>query len=144
MHVFCYSALDAESRKIQLDSCFHRNDSSLFNRMKIYFGHSKNFDYKNELYKPIRESILNEKHEIIFPHETDEFFNSKDRIKNSDLMIAEVSYPATGLGIELGRAEMFGTLVLCVYRKGTKISGSLKVVTKDFIEYSDAGDLVIN
>ena len=110
--------------------------------MKIYFGHSKDFDFKNELYKPIRESVLNNEHEILFPHETDEFFNSKDRIKNCDLMIAEVSYPATGLGIELGWAEMLKTQVLCVSRKGCKISGSLKVVTKDFIEYENAEDLV--
>ena len=110
--------------------------------MKIYFGHSKGFDFKNELYKPIRESELNNKYQILFPHETDEFFNSKERIKNSDLMIAEVTYPATGLGIELGWAEMIGTPVLCVLRKGNKLSGSLKVVTKDFIEYSDPEDLI--
>jgi len=110
--------------------------------MKIYFGHSKGFDFKNELYKPIRGSALNREHEILFPHETDEFFNSKDRIKNCDLMIAEISYPATGLGIELGWAEMLKTPVLCVYRKGHKISGSLKVVTKDFIEYENTEDLV--
>ncbi len=57
-------------------------------------------------------------------------------------MIAEVSYPATSLGIELGWAEMLGTPVLCVSKKGYKISGSLEVVTKDFIEYSDTKDLV--
>jgi len=111
-------------------------------KVKIYFGHSKDFDFKKELYKPIRESILNNEHEILFPHETDEFFNSKDRIKNSDLMIAEVTYPATGLGIELGWAEMLKTPILCVYKKGSKISGSLKVVTKDFIEYENSDDLV--
>ena len=110
--------------------------------MKIYFGHSKDFDFKNELYKSIRESVLSNEHEILFPHETDEFFNSKDRIKNCDLMIAEVSFPATGLGIELGWAEILKTPVLCVSKKGYKISGSLKVVTKDFIEYEDAEDLV--
>jgi hypothetical protein len=110
--------------------------------MKIYFGHSKGFDFKNELYGPIRESVLNSEHEIIFPHETDKFFNSKDRIKNCDLMIAEVSYPAIGLGIELGWAEMLKTRVLCVYKKGYKISGSLKVVTKNFIGYESAEDLV--
>lgn len=110
--------------------------------MKIYFGHSRDFDFKNELYKPIRESTLNGEHEILFPHETEEFFNSKDRIKNCDLMIAEVTFPATGLGIELGWAEMQKIPVLCVYKKGCKISGSLKVVTKDFIEYEYAEDLI--
>ena len=110
--------------------------------MKIYFGHSKSFDFKRELYKPIRDSELDKKHEIIFPHETEEFINSKNIIKDCDLIIAELSFPATGLGIELGWAEILKTPVLCVYKKGSKISGSLKVVTKDFIEYSDSEDLI--
>jgi nucleoside 2-deoxyribosyltransferase len=110
--------------------------------MKIYVGHSKVFDFKKNLYEPIRSSRLNSQHEIIFPHETDEFINSKDMIKNCDLMIAEVTYLATGLGIELGWAEMLGKPVLCVYKKGSKISGSPKVATNDFIEYSDSEDLI--
>lgn len=110
--------------------------------MKIYFGHSKGFDYKNELYKPIRENALNQLHEIIFPHETNKFINSKDIIKNCDLIIAEVTYPATGLGIELGWAEIFNKPVVCFYKKGSKLSGSLKAVTHNFIDYSDSKDLV--
>jgi len=110
--------------------------------MRIYIGHSKDIDYKKDLYGPIRNSGLNSRHEIIFPHETDKFINSKDIIENCDLMIAEVTYPATGLGIELGWAEMLGKSVLCVSKKGSKLSGSLKVVTNDFIEYSDSDDLI--
>lgn len=110
--------------------------------MKIYFGHSKSFNFKKELYDPVRNSKLNKQHEIIFPHETEEFINSKDIIKNCDLMIAEVTYPATGLGIELGWSEILKTPVLCVYKKGSKISGSLKGVTGDFIEYSNYSDLI--
>jgi len=110
--------------------------------MKIYFGHSKSFDFKKELYEPIKNSELNKQHEIIFPHETDEFINSKNIVKGCDLVIAEVSYPATGLGIELGWAEMLKTSILCVFRKGCKISGSLKVVTDNFIEYIDSKDLI--
>jgi endonuclease V-like protein UPF0215 family len=57
-------------------------------------------------------------------------------------MIAEVSFPATSLGIELGWAEMLETPVLCVYRKGCKISRSLKAITDDFIEYENPEDLI--
>lgn len=110
--------------------------------MKIYFGHSKHFDYKKGIYEPIRNSELNKKHEIIFPHETEEFINSKNIIKDCDLMIAEATYPATGLGIELGWAEILGKPVLCIYKKGSKTPGSLKVVTNDFIEYTDSEDLI--
>ncbi|MDD4333027.1 MAG: hypothetical protein PHT51_02840 [Patescibacteria group bacterium] len=110
--------------------------------MKIYIGHSKEFDYKNDLYSPIRNSELNSKHEIIFPHETDELIISRDIIKTVDLMIAEVSYPATGMGIELGWADSFGRPIICIYKKGSKISKSLKAVCDNFIEYSDEKDLV--
>lgn len=111
--------------------------------MKIYFGHSKYFDYKKELYEPIRNGGLNEKHEIIFPHEKSELpTNSKEFLKTCDLMIAEVSFPATGLGIELGWADAFGVPILCVYKSGKKVSNSTKLLTNNFIEYSDPEDLI--
>jgi len=71
--------------------------------MKIYLCHSRDFDYKNGLYKPVRESALNKQHEIVFPHENESSTtNTKDVIKTYDIVFAEVSFPATGLGIELG------------------------------------------
>ncbi|EKD99624.1 MAG: hypothetical protein ACD_22C00221G0007 [uncultured bacterium] len=109
--------------------------------MKIYISHSNSFDYKNELYLPIRNSALNTQHSVFLPHETDTFINTKDIIKNSDLVIAEVSYPATGVGIELGWADSFGIPILCFYREGTKISGSLNVVTKVIVPYQNSEDL---
>ena len=57
-------------------------------------------------------------------------------------MIAEVSYPATGLGIELGWADMHKCPIVCIYRSGQKTSGSLKVVTDKFIEYTDKQDML--
>ena len=58
-----------------------------------------------------------------------------------DLMIAEVSYPSIGLGMELGWAEVARTPVLCVHQKDMDISSSLHMVLKDFIQYVDANDL---
>ena len=59
--------------------------------MKIYFCHSQDFDYKNDLYKPVRERALNKQHEIIFPHENESStINTKDVIKNCDVVFAEV------------------------------------------------------
>jgi len=112
--------------------------------MKIYVAHSRSFDFKKELYKPIRQSSLNDEHTFVLPHETsDEPFNSKDYLKNeADLLIAEVSEPATGLGIELGWADTFAVPIICIYKKGSKVSGSLKVVSKYFVEYSDSKELI--
>lgn len=113
--------------------------------MKIYVGHSKGFNYQKDLYKPIRNSHLNTEHEIVFPHEkSDKPFNSKDFLKTCDVMIAEVSYSATGLGIELGWANVYKIPIICVYKKGASISGSLKVITDNFIEYSSTKNLINN
>ena len=110
---------------------------------KIYFGHAKKFDFINELYQPIRNSSLNDKYEIIFPHEESEKpFNSKEFLKSCNVMIAEVSYPATGLGIELGWADVYGVPIICVYRQGHNPPGSTKVITDKFLEYSSAQELV--
>jgi len=112
--------------------------------MKIYVSHSRNFDFQKELYEPIRKSSLNNKHTFILPHEkSDEPFNSKEYLKNQcDLLIAEVSNPETGLGIELGWADIYEVPIICIYRKGSKLSGSLKVISKSFIEYSNSAELI--
>jgi hypothetical protein len=111
--------------------------------MKIYFCHSRDFDYKNDLYKPIRESNLNKQHEIIFPHENESStINTKDVIKNCNVVFAEVSFPATGLGIELGWADTCVVPIVCFSKTCAKISGSLKFITSNFIEYSDPKDLI--
>ncbi len=112
--------------------------------MKIYVAHSRGFDFQNELYAPIKNSSLVGEHTFIFPHEDNaEPFSSKELFQNGcDLIIAEVSYPATGLGIELGWANILKVPVACIYKKDSKISGSLKVITDTFLEYSGTEDLI--
>lgn len=113
--------------------------------MKIYIAHSKGFDFQNELYTPIKNSFLNKEHFFVFPHtESGEQFNSKEFFqKDCDLIIAEVSYSATGLGIELGWADILNVPIVCIYKKNSKPAGSLNVVTKTFFEYSDNEELVV-
>jgi len=69
----------------------------------------------------------------VLPHETsDEPFNSKDYLKNeADLMIAEVSESATGLGIELGWADNYEVPIICVYRNGSKNIKFIKSYIKE-------------
>ncbi len=59
-------------------------------------------------------------------------------IEKYDLVIAEVSLPATGLGIELGWADYSNTPILCIYEKGSKFSSFLKFITNNFIEYDNS------
>lgn len=111
--------------------------------MKIYVSHSKKFDYKNELYRPLRQSKLNSDQEIVLPHEaSDKPYSSKDFFKTCHVVIAEVSYPATGLGIELGWADAFGVPIVAVYKKGFRLSSSVKVLTDKILEYGSDQELV--
>jgi hypothetical protein len=111
--------------------------------MKIYISHSREFDYLENLYKPIKDLGLNSDHEFFLPHENEKSHNTKDGIKNSDLIIAETSFPSTGQGIELGWAETFGKPILCIHKEDIDISGSLKYITDKFISYKDTEDLII-
>ncbi len=71
--------------------------------MGIYVVHSKSIDYINEIYKPIRNSEYLKQFDIVFPHEKDSnSYNDRSFYKDFDLVIAEVSEPGTGIGIELG------------------------------------------
>lgn len=110
--------------------------------MNIYVAHSNKFDYINKIYTPIKESKLLKKHHFFFPHdEVNKEIKTKEIIKNYDLLIAEVSLPATGLGIELGWADDSQTPIVCMYEKGVKCSSSLKFITNNFIEYEGTQDM---
>jgi hypothetical protein len=111
--------------------------------MKIYFAHSRKFDYENEYYKPIENSILLKQHELIFPHKpVRDSYYSRDFYKNLDLVIAEVSYPGTGLGIEIGWAYDDNTPIYCFHRKGMSSSSSLRSATNNIIEYDSTEEMV--
>ena len=57
--------------------------------MKIYISHSSGFDFKGELYQPIRKLVLNKQHEIILPHENSgEPYLVKDNLPKFDLILA--------------------------------------------------------
>lgn len=109
--------------------------------MKIYISHSSKYDYISKIYNPIEKSDLIEENIFFFPHKN-KIINTKELIESCDLVIAEVSLPTTGQGIELGWADYAKTPILCVYEKGAEISSSLKFITNQFIEYENAEDMI--
>lgn len=113
--------------------------------MNIYVSHSKKYDFRTELYLPVRNSTMNVNHQFFLPHElSDEPYPSKNLIvnKEADLVIAEISYPSTGQGIELGWADMCHIPVVCIYKVGAHISSSLTLVSHDFLEYGSTVDMI--
>lgn len=111
--------------------------------MQIYVTHASSFDYQNELYRPLRESELNKKYHIVLPHEySSKEYDSKTFLKKCDLVLAEVSYPSTGQGIELGWADIYEVPILYFHKKGANLSGSLRVISHAFIEYENEADML--
>ena len=70
--------------------------------MKIYVSHASSYDYRGELYEPLKLALPD--HELFLPHEksNDVSQEARDIIEACDIVLAEVSYPSTGQGVELG------------------------------------------
>ena len=103
--------------------------------MNISISHSTNFDFEKELYEPIKNSFRLRNHTFFFPE--DRVQNTRSVIKNCDIMIADVSYPSTGTGIEIGWASTVDKPIYCIYKQGCSYSFSLKFITDKFYEYTE-------
>lgn len=111
--------------------------------MNIYIAHSKLIPYQEELYRPIREDQTFQEHTFFLPHEESaSSSNTRDFYRAMDVVVAECSEVATGMGIELGWAYDDGTPIYCIYKKGSKISMSLKAVTSNFLEYETKEEML--
>jgi len=112
-------------------------------QLKIYFAHSKDFDFINEFYSPIENSETLKNNTLLFPHKLSiDSRNGREFYRDLDLIIAEVTYPATGIGMELAWAFDDGIPIYCFHRMGIKPSSSLLSVTSDITEYISVEDLV--
>ncbi len=109
--------------------------------MIIQLWHARDSDFQAELYAPLKGSSFFHEHEWILPHDWEEV-NSRESLKAVDIFIADVSHPATGLGIELGFASLYSKRILCIYKKWNKVSSSLKYITEDFLEYENQEDMI--
>ncbi len=111
--------------------------------MRIYLSHSKNINYKN-LYKQFEETYLN--HNFIFPYQKNtKPVDSSKILKecNCDLLLAEVSIPSTGQGIEIGWANANKIPIIFFYKKDSDVSRSLKFLSNKIIEYDSLENLFI-
>ena len=109
--------------------------------MKIYISHASSYDYREELYRPLKSFFKD--HELFLPHEGDNSeLHAKDVLPTCELLLAEVSFPSTGQGIELGVAHMLNKPVLCIHKVGARPSSSLKYITDKIVEYKNLSDIL--
>lgn len=110
--------------------------------MKIFVAHATKSDFKEELYKPIRESELNKKHDFILPQENGKEVITREIIQSCDLVLAEVSHPSTGQGIELGWANIFNVPIICLYKDGATPSNSLSFISNKMLMYTSPENMI--
>lgn len=104
--------------------------------MKIYCAHSSSFDFIKEFYSPLSTSERLKGHDLVLPHFSKEAMaNSRELIGRCDLMFAEVSYPSTGLGIELGWANVVHLPIFAIHRINVHPTGAIHCVTQKIVGY---------
>ena len=111
--------------------------------MRIYIAHPTSIDYKNEIYKLLRNDNFFLTHELILPHENgDAIHNSREDYKNYDIVIAECSEPSIGVGIELGWLYDDKKPIYCFVKSGLHPSGAVVSIVEKVIEYNNKQDFV--
>jgi hypothetical protein len=105
---------------------------------------SNHLEYQHDLYDKLKQSEIYTQHLIVFPHEADKPATySKHIIADSDLIVADISFPSIGLGIELGWAETYQRRIIAIYKEGCIASTSVKLITNEIIEYATPDEMLL-
>lgn len=70
------------------------------------------------------------------------FKRDANAVSGCDIIVANVSVPSHGVGMEIMLAHKLGKKVICVHRQGVKVSWMVKGLSGAvLIEFKDEGDL---
>jgi nucleoside 2-deoxyribosyltransferase len=64
-----------------------------------------------------------------------------DLLDNSDILLADVSIPSHGVGIEILHAHRTSKKVILVVKSGTRVSNMARAHAHEMLEYADLNDL---
>lgn len=76
-----------------------------------------------------------------------EFIYNRDMdwLKQSDVIVAEVTQPSLGVGYEVASAEIMGKKILCIYRNGENLSamigGNKNILKKSYASFVELGTI---
>ena len=112
--------------------------------MKIFVSHSSAFNFKKELYEPLQRAFLdNPSVNLNLPHsESLQPSRTQKSIGQADLLVAEVSFPSTGSGIEIGWANSKKIPVLAVHKTDHQPSSSVALSADKVTEYCSDNELI--
>ncbi|MFQ5620840.1 MAG: hypothetical protein ACE5FT_03280 [Candidatus Nanoarchaeia archaeon] len=118
--------------------------------MRGYLSHSKrdllgnDWDFRENLYVPIKESGLQEEFGIIFPHErSGRTYNTEQLIRDGiDFLIGDVTFPHSGIA-EIGMAKYAKCNIILTHNTNIRCAiGSLFMLTNMFAPYDSPEELV--
>ncbi len=110
--------------------------------MKIYVAHASSFDFKAKLYAPLRTSTLSGEHEILLPQEGPIEEITREMVASADVLVAEVSHPSLGVGIEIGWAHAVGVPVIAMHEASASVSFSIDNAVNERFEYRDSNEMI--
>lgn len=103
-----YSNLSEEEREHQ---------KSFFQKIKIAISKTGNTAFVPFLPPDNKELFKNGS-----PSPSEVYIFCEDHLFNSDLLIAEVSTPSLGIGMEMGLAAVNGIPIILLYKSGSEVS----------------------
>ncbi len=110
---------------------------------QIYIAPSTKYDFQRELYQPLKDSTLPETYDLFYPHDkTGNPTNSRELIKNYWAVVAEISYPSTGAGIEIGWADAFEVPLIFIHQEDFEPSSYYYDMTEHVLSYEDSEEMV--
>lgn len=99
------------------------------NNLKIYYAVNLLMESENSLLNQIKDTIIPQFGELIPWYGTgpaddvrDIYRYDKAAVEKSDLIIAEVSYPSHGVGMEIMHAIHLGKPIIAIAQEGKKVS----------------------
>ena len=64
-------------------------------------------------------------------------------VEDCDILVAEVSYPSHGVGMEIMQAHVRGKMILCLFKKGSPVSRMVLGLPKaTMIEYASNIEMI--
>lgn len=70
------------------------------------------------------------------------FTRDKNGVEDCDILVAEISYPSHGVGMEIMQAHIRGKMILCLFEKGTAVSRMVLGLPKaTMIEYASEREI---
>ena len=101
--------------------------------LRLYIGHAtQGFNYKNTLYVFLKKSAWAKNHSLILPHDNNTVpIDSKKlftEAKQDLIMLADLSAPSTGLGMEIFWAKQYSIPVIFCAQEGSNPTSAVKFV----------------